>query len=83
MNSTKKLRLDSSQFFDTASRATESAVTVNTVHSNEIPTPHEDTGYEKSYGLDEWCPYCSNPLEIEVLPDDFAYTVRMNHASET
>ena len=32
MNSTKKLRLDSSQFFDTTSHATESVATGNTVH---------------------------------------------------
>lgn len=52
MNSTKKLRLDSSQFFDTESRATEGVATGNTVHVHEMPTPHEDTVYEKSYGLD-------------------------------
>lgn len=44
MNSIKKLRLYSSQFFDTAIRSTQSVATGNTVH--------EDTVYEKSYDLD-------------------------------
>ena len=71
MNSTKKLRLDSSQFFDTASHATESVATGNTVYVQKDSIEENESRIHMRF----WMTSLNTPIEYVYLHSERVFVL--------